>query len=203
MKIICIGRNYREHAKELNNAVPEKPVFFMKPDTALLQKNNPFFYPDFSKNVQYETEIVLKINRNGRHIEEQFAHKYFDEISVGIDFTARDLQAEQKKKGLPWEIAKAFDQSAPVGKFLPKSQFSDLNDINFSLKINGETRQQGNTKNMMFGFDRIVSYISQFVSLKPGDLIFTGTPEGVGPIAIDDHFEVFIEQEKLLEFNVK
>ncbi len=203
MKIICIGRNYREHAKELNNAVPEKPVFFMKPDTALLQKNNPFFYPDFSKNVQYETEIVLKINRNGRHIEEQFAHKYFDEISVGIDFTARDLQAEQKKKGLPWEIAKAFDQSAPVGKFLPKSQFSDLNDINFSLKINGEIRQQGNTKNMMFGFDRIVSYISQFVSLKPGDLIFTGTPEGVGPIAIDDHFEVFIEQEKLLEFNVK
>ena len=203
MKIICIGRNYREHAKELNNAVPEKPVFFMKPDTALLQKNNPFFYPDFSKNVQYETEIVLKINRNGRHIEEQFAHKYFDEISVGIDFTARDLQAEQKKKGLPWEIAKAFDQSAPVGKFLPKSQFSDLNDINFSLKINGETRQQGNTKNMMFGFDRIVSYISQFVSLKPGDLIFTGTPAGVGPIAIDDHFEVFIEQEKLLEFNVK
>jgi len=203
MKIICIGRNYREHAKELNNAVPEKPVFFMKPDTALLQKNNPFFYPDFSKNVQYETEIVLKINRNGRHIEEQFAHKYIDEISVGIDFTARDLQAEQKKKGLPWEIAKAFDQSAPVGKFLPKNQFSDLNDVNFSLKINGETRQQGNTKNMMFGFDRIVSYISQFVSLKPGDLIFTGTPAGVGPIAIDDHFEVFIEQEKLLEFNVK
>lgn len=203
MKIICIGRNYREHAKELNNAVPEKPVFFMKPDTALLQKNNPFFYPDFSKNVQYETEIVLKINRNGRHIEEQFAHKYFDEISVGIDFTARDLQAEQKKKGLPWEIAKAFDQSAPVGKFLPKNQFPDLNDINFSLKINGETRQQGNTKNMMFGFDRIISYISQFVSLKPGDLIFTGTPAGVGPIAIDDHFEVFIEQEKLLEFNVK
>lgn len=203
MKIICIGRNYREHAKELNNAVPEKPVFFMKPDTALLQKNNPFFYPDFSKNVQYETEIVLKINRNGRHIEEQFAHKYIDEISVGIDFTARDLQAEQKKKGLPWEIAKSFDQSAPVGKFLPKNQFSDLNDINFSLKINGETRQQGNTKNMMFGFNRIVSYISQFVSLKPGDLIFTGTPAGVGPIAIDDHFEVFIEQEKLLEFNVK
>jgi acylpyruvate hydrolase len=203
MKIICIGRNYREHAKELNNAVPEKPVFFMKPDTALLQKNNPFFYPDFSKNVQYETEIVLKINRNGRHIEEQFAHKYFDEISVGIDFTARDLQAEQKKKGLPWEIAKAFDQSAPVGKFLPKSQFADLNNINFSLKINGEVRQQGNTEDMMFSFDRIISYVSQFISLKPGDLIFTGTPAGVGPIQINDHFEVFIEEEKLLEFNVK
>ncbi len=203
MKIICIGRNYREHAKELNNAVPEKPVFFMKPDTALLQKNNPFFYPDFSKNVQYETEIVLKINRNGRHIEEQFAHKYFDEIGIGIDFTARDLQAEQKKKGLPWEIAKAFDQSAPVGKFLPKSQFADLNNIKFSLKINGEIRQQGNTEDMMFSFDRIISYVSQFVSLKPGDLIFTGTPAGVGPIQINDHFEVFIGEEKLLEFNVK
>jgi len=203
MKIICIGRNYREHAKELNNAVPEKPVFFMKPDTALLQKNNPFFYPDFSKNVQYETEIVLKINRNGRHIEEQFAHKYFDEIGIGIDFTARDLQAEQKKKGLPWEIAKAFDQSAPVGKFLPKSQFANLNNINFSLKINGETRQQGNTEDMMFSFDRIISYVSQFISLKPGDLIFTGTPAGVGPIQINDHFDVFIEEEKLLEFNVK
>jgi len=203
MKIICIGRNYREHAKELNNAVPEKPVFFMKPDTALLQKNNPFFYPDFSKNVQYETEIVLKINRNGRHIEEQFAHKYFDEIGIGIDFTARDLQAEQKKKGLPWEIAKAFDQSAPVGKFLPKSQFADLNNIKFSLKINGEIRQQGNTGDMMFSFDRIISYVSQFVSLKPGDLIFTGTPAGVGPIQINDHFEVFIGEEKLLEFNVK
>ena len=203
MKIICIGRNYREHAKELNNAVPEKPVFFMKPDTALLQKNNPFFYPDFSKNVQYETEIVLKINRNGRHIEEQFAHKYYDEIGIGIDFTARDLQAEQKKKGLPWEIAKAFDQSAPVGKFLLKSQFPDLNRIRFSLRINDEVRQQGNTEDMMFSFDRIISYVSQFISLKPGDLIFTGTPAGVGPIQINDHFEVFIEDEKLLEFNVK
>jgi len=203
MKIICIGRNYREHAKELNNAVPEKPVFFMKPDTALLQKNNPFFYPDFSKNVQYETEIVLKINRNGRHIEEQFAHKYYDEIGIGIDFTARDLQAEQKKKGLPWEIAKAFDQSAPVGKFLLKSQFPDLNRIRFSLRINDEVRQQGNTEDMMFSFDQIISYVSQFISLKPGDLIFTGTPAGVGPIQINDHFEVFIEDEKLLEFNVK
>ncbi len=203
MKIICIGRNYSEHAKELNNAVPEKPVFFMKPDTALLQKNNPFFYPAFSKDVHYETEIVLKINRNGKYIEEQFAHKYFDEISIGIDLTARDLQAEQKKKGLPWEIAKAFDQSAPVGKFVSKSKFQDINQIGFSLKINGELRQQGNTRDMIFSFDLIISYISQFVSLKTGDLIFTGTPAGVGPIKIDDHFEVFIESELLLEFNVK
>lgn len=203
MKIICIGRNYREHAKELNNPVPEKPVFFMKPDTALLQKNNPFFYPDFSKDVQYETEIVLKINRNGKHIEEKFAHKYFDEIGIGIDFTARDLQAEQKKRGLPWEIAKAFDGAAPVGKFVSKNQFSDINNLRFSLKVNGELRQEGNTHDMMFSFDRIIAYVSQFISLKPGDLIFTGTPSGVGPTKINDHFEVFIESEMLLEFNVK
>ncbi len=203
MKIICIGRNYREHAKELNNPIPEKPVFFMKPDTALLQKNNPFFYPDFSKDVQYETEIVLKINRNGKHIEEQFAHKYFNEIGIGIDFTARDLQAEQKKKGLPWEIAKAFDGAAPVGTFVSKNQFPDINNLHFSLKINGELRQEGSTADMMFGFNRIIAYVSQFISLKPGDLIFTGTPSGVGPTKINDHFEVFIEDEMLLEFNVK
>ncbi len=203
MKIICIGRNYIEHAKELKNAVPTKPVFFMKPDTALLQKNNPFFYPEFSNDVQYETEIVLKINRNGRHIEKKFARKYFDEIGIGIDFTARDLQTEQKQKGLPWEIAKAFDQSAPVGRFLPVSRFDDLNNINFSLKINGEVRQKGNTGDMIFDFGDIISYISKFVSLKTGDLIFTGTPAGVGPIKINDKFEAFIEDEKLLEFNVK
>jgi len=203
MKIICIGRNYIEHAKELNNPVPEKPVFFMKPDTALLQKNNPFFYPEFSKNVQYETELVLKICRNGRHIEEKFAHKYYDEIGIGIDFTARDIQAECKKKGLPWEIAKAFDQAAPVGIFIQKSEFPDMNNIHFQLKINNEIRQEGNSGNMIFGFDRIVSYISNFITLKTGDLIFTGTPEGVGPTAINDHYEVFIEGKKLLEFNVK
>ncbi len=203
MKIICIGRNYREHAKELNNPIPEKPVFFMKPDTALLQKNNPFFYPDFSKDVHYETEIVLKINRNGKHIEDKFAHKYYDEIGIGIDFTARDLQAEQKKKGLPWEIAKAFDGAAPVGEFVSKNLFPDINRLHFSLKINGEVRQEGNTADMMFGFDRIIAYVSQFISLKPGDLIFTGTPSGVGPTKINDHFEAFIEDEMLLEFNVK
>ena len=203
MKIICIGRNYREHAKELNNAIPEKPVFFMKPDTALIKDNKPFYYPGFSKEVHYETEIVLKINRNGKYIEERFARKYFDEIGIGIDFTARDLQAEQKKKGLPWEIAKAFDGAAPVGKFIDKNQFSSLDDIHFSLKINGELRQQGHTADMMFSFDRIIAYVSQFISLKPGDLIFTGTPSGVGPTKIGDRFEAFIEEEKLLEFDVK
>ena len=203
MKIICIGRNYIEHAKELNNPVPKKPVFFMKPDTALLPKNNPFFYPEFSNDVHYEAELVLKISRNGKHIEEKFAYKYYDEIGIGIDFTARDVQAECKKKGLPWEIAKAFDKSAPVGKFLPIATFPDKNDIGFSLKINNEIRQNGNSKNMIFSFDKIIAYVSQFISLRTGDYIFTGTPEGVGPIAIDDHFEAFIENKKLLDFNVK
>ena len=203
MKIICIGRNYIDHAKELNNPVPEKPVFFMKPDTALLLKHNPFFYPDFSKNIHYETELVIKISRNGRHIEEKFAHKYYNEISVGIDFTARDLQAEAKKKGLPWEIAKAFDQSAPVGRFVPLEKISSAGNINFSLKINGQLRQQGNSEDMIFTFDQIIAYVSQFVTLRTGDLIFTGTPQGVGPTKIDDHFEAFIENEKMLAFNVK
>jgi 2-keto-4-pentenoate hydratase/2-oxohepta-3-ene-1,7-dioic acid hydratase in catechol pathway len=202
MKIICIGRNYVDHAKELNNPVPEKPVFFMKPDTALLLKHNPFFYPDFSNDVHYEVEIVVKIDRNGKYIDEKFAHKYYSEISVGIDFTARDLQAQAKKKGLPWEIAKAFDKSAPVGKFIPKSDFN-INDINFSLKVNGELRQQGNTRDMIFSIDKIISYVSRFITLRTGDLIFTGTPHGVGPTKIDDRFEAYIENEKLLEFNVK
>lgn len=203
MKIICIGRNYTEHARELNNPVPEKPVFFMKPDTALLQKNNPFFYPDFSKDVHYETELVLKISRNGRHIEEKFAHKYYNELTIGIDFTARDIQAECKAKGLPWEISKAFDQSAPLGRFLPKTKFSNLNSIQFELNINDVTVQHGNSSDMIFSFDQIISYISKFITLKTGDLIFTGTPEGVGPVKINDHMEAFIEGEKLLELNVK
>lgn len=203
MKIICIGRNYVDHAKELNNPVPSKPVFFMKPDTALIQKRNPFFYPEFSSDIHYEVELVLKISRNGRHIEEKFANKYYDQIGIGIDLTARDLQNECKKKGLPWEIAKAFDNSAPLGEFLPISDFSNMNDINFSLKINDEIRQQGNSGDMIFSFDKIISYLSQFVTLKIGDLIFTGTPVGVGPIKIEDRFEAFIEDNKLLEFKIK
>lgn len=203
MKIICIGRNYSEHAKELNNPVPEKPVFFMKPDTALLPPHNPFFYPAFSNDIHYEVELVLKVNKTGRSISEKFAHKYFDEIGVGIDFTARDLQNDCKKKGLPWEIAKAFDFSAPIGKFLPKKSFEDLNNIEFGLKINDEWRQKGNSKDMIFSFDKIISYVSQFVTIRKGDYIFTGTPEGVGPAKVDDHFELFIGDEKLLSFNVK
>ena len=203
MKIICIGRNYIEHAKELNNPVPEKPVFFMKPDTALLLKNNPFFYPEFTSDLHFETELVLKICKNGRHIEEKFASTYYDEIGIGIDFTARDIQAECKKKGLPWEIAKAFDQSAPIGKFLPVSEIKDIANINFELKINGEIKQHGNNRDMIFSFDKIIAYVSQFVTLRTGDFIFTGTPEGVGPTKIGDHFEAFIEGKKLLSFNVK
>jgi 2-keto-4-pentenoate hydratase/2-oxohepta-3-ene-1,7-dioic acid hydratase in catechol pathway len=203
MKIICIGRNYIEHAKELSNPVPKKPVFFLKPDTALLQKNNPFFYPAFSNNVHYEVELVLRICKNGRHIGEKFAKNYYDEIGIGIDFTARDIQAECKKKGLPWEIAKAFDQSAPVGKFLNINQVRDLNDINFTLKINDKIRQSGNSKDMIFSFDQIIAYVSMFITLREGDYIFTGTPEGVGPVQINDHFEAFIEGRKLLDFNVK
>ncbi len=203
MKIICIGRNYREHAKELNNPVPEKPVFFMKPDTALLPENSPFFYPAFSNDVHYETEIVLKISRDGRQIAEASAREYFEEISVGIDFTARDLQAEQKKKGLPWEIAKAFDGAAPVGKFVNTNRYPDIHNLHFSLKINGVLRQSGTTADMMFRFEKIIAYVSQFITLKTGDLIFTGTPAGVGPTKTGDRFEAFIEGEKLLEFEVR
>jgi len=203
MKIICIGRNYVEHAKELNNPLPTKPIFFLKPESAIILKNQPFFYPEFSKDIHYETEIVLKICKVGKHILPEFAHTYFDEIGIGFDLTARDLQNECKAKGLPWEMAKAFDQSAPLGSFKPKSAFKNINDIAFSLKVNQEIRQQGNTKDLIFSFDHLISYVSQFVTLKIGDLIFTGTPEGVGPVHIGDHLEAFIEGEKCLDLKVK
>ncbi len=203
MKIICIGRNYARHAQELNNEVPGEPVFFLKPETALLPKRNPFVYPSFSREVHYETEIVVRINRLGKHIHEKFAPKYYNEIGIGIDFTARDEQQQLKQKGLPWEKAKAFDGSAPVGKFLPVEQFQDIQNINFGLKINGEIRQQGNTRDMIFPVNKIIAYVSQFVTLKIGDLIFTGTPAGVGQVHIGDTLECFIEDIPLLKFNVK
>ena len=203
MKIICIGRNYVAHAQELNNPLPEEPVFFMKPDTSLIIRNRPFFYPDFSRDIHHETELVLKISKNGRHIEEKFAHTYYEEIGIGIDFTARDLQQKQKEKGLPWEISKAFDGAAPLGKFLPKEKFPDLSNIRFHLLKNGDKVQDGNSGLMIFSFDRIISYVSKFISLKMGDLIFTGTPAGVGPVQIGDVLEAFIQDEKLLKCAVK
>lgn len=203
MKIICIGRNYVKHAEELNNPLPEEPVFFLKPDSAIIRRNQPFFYPDFSKEIHFETELVLKICKVGRHIPERFAHSYYDEIGIGIDFTARDLQKKCKEKGLPWEIAKAFDYSAPLGKFLPKSRFEKMNDINFSLKVNGEQRQKGNSAHMIFSFDSIIAYVSKFITLKMGDLIFTGTPEGVGPVHVGDQLQAFIEGDELMDFKVK
>ncbi len=202
MKIICIGRNYIDHAKELNNPVPKKPMFFMKPDTALVENNAPFNYPQHSEDVHFEAEIVLKICKSGNHISEEFAHTYFQELTIGIDFTARDLQNECKSKGHPWEIAKAFDQSAPIGKFINKDSLSNQNSINFSLIINGEERQTGNSGDMIFSFSRIISYISNFITFKEGDLIFTGTPAGVGSIVIHDQLECYLEGVKLLDFSV-
>lgn len=203
MKIICIGRNYAAHAKELSNPIPKEPVIFLKPDTALLPKRMPFFYPSFSKDVHYEAELVVKIDRVGKNINQKFAHKYYSELTVGIDFTARDLQTQYKEKGLPWERAKAFDGSAPVGKFVAKERFHDINELNFSLKINGQSGQKGNTRDMLFSIDAIIEYVSQFFTLKIGDLIFTGTPEGVGPISINDRFEAFLEDEKVLDLKIK
>lgn len=203
MKIICIGRNYVEHAKELNNPLPKKPIFFLKPESALMQNNQPFFYPDFSNDIHFETEIVLRICKVGKHIQPKFAHTYFDKIGIGLDLTARDLQNECKSKGLPWEIAKSFDQAAPLGLFKAKSDFDDINNLNFSLKINDEIRQEGNTKDLIFSFDYLISYVSQFMTFKIGDLIFTGTPAGVGPLKIGDYLEAFIEDEKCLELKIK
>jgi acylpyruvate hydrolase len=203
MKIICIGRNYVAHAEELNNDVPAKPVFFMKPDSALVIDNRPFFYPDFSKNVHHELEVVIRIDRLGRSIEEKFASRYFSEIALGVDFTARDLQDEQKKKGLPWEIAKGFDYSAPVSKFLPVSDFKDIHKLSFKLDLNGKTVQDGTTSLMIFSFEKIIAYVSRFMTLKTGDLIYTGTPAGVGPVSVNDRLEAYLEGEKLMDFPVK
>lgn len=203
MKIIAIGRNYAEHAKELNNPVPTTPVIFLKPDTAVLKDNKPFYIPDFSDDVHYELEVVLKICKEGKHIAEKFASNYYDEIGLGIDFTARDIQAKHKQKGLPWELAKAFDNSAPISIFIPKADFEDLYNLNFELKVNDETRQKGYTKDLLFSFEKIISFVSQYITLKKGDLIFTGTPEGVGKVNKGDKLEAWLEGKQLLNFDVK
>lgn len=204
MKIICIGLNYVAHIEEMKNNVPDEPVFFMKPDTALLRNNDPFYIPDWSDSVHHEIELVLKINRIGKNIEKKFAHRYYDEIGLGIDFTARDVQAKLKAKGLPWEKAKAFDKAAVLsGTFIPKEEFSDLKSINFHLDINGEPVQKGNSGFMIFDFDSIISHISKYVTLKIGDLIYTGTPAGVGAVKIGDRLEGYLEDKKMFDFEVK
>ena len=204
MKIICIGRNYAQHAAELNNEIPSEPVFFLKPDTALLQHSSPFFIPDFTQEVHYEVEIVVKINRLGKNIQAKFAHKYYDEIGLGIDFTARDVQDVLKAKGLPWEKAKAFDGSALVSKkFVPKTEFLDLNNINFNLEINGSTVQKGNSSDMLFKIDDIIANVSKYLTLKIGDLIYTGTPSGVGKVYINDELNGFLEGKEMFKCKIK
>jgi 2-keto-4-pentenoate hydratase/2-oxohepta-3-ene-1,7-dioic acid hydratase in catechol pathway len=203
MKIICIGRNYAEHARELNNDVPSDPVIFMKPKTALLMPDKHLYYPEFTDDLQYECELVVKISKNGKYIQEKFARKYYNEISVGLDFTARDLQQRQKEKGLPWEIAKAFDSSAAAGSFVPLNQSMKLDDLHFELKLNDKTVQEGHTRDMIFGVNRIIEYASQFFTLNIGDLIFTGTPAGVGPVNVYDKLEGYLEGQKLLEVNIR
>lgn len=203
MRIFAIGRNYAEHISELKNESLGEPVIFMKPDTALLKNNEPFYYPDFTRDIHFEVEIVLKISKEGKYIQEKFAHKYYDEIGIGIDFTARDLQQKAKEKGLPWLLAKGFNGSAPVSGFVPKDQFQDLNNINFSLEKDGEIRQKGNTGLMLFNFDFIISYLSTFFTLKKGDIIFTGTPKGVGPIQRGNVLKAYVEDQKMLECEIK
>ena len=203
MKIICVGRNYKKHIVELKNKIPKEIVFFLKPETAVPQKNQPFFIPDFSNNVHHEIEIVIKINKTGKHIQEKFAHRYYDELTLGIDFTARDIQEKLKKEGKPWEKAKSFDGSAPVGRFIKKNTVDNIHDLNFKLIVNNKQIQYDNSKNMIFSIDQIISYVSEFITLKKGDLIFTGTPSGVGRVEKNDILEGYLENEKLIETIVR
>ena len=204
MKIFCIGRNYANHAKELDNPVPKQPLVFCKLPTALVKQNKPFYYPEFSQDIHHEVELVLKICKNGKHISEKFACNYYEDITIGLDFTARDVQQKCKDKGHPWEIAKAFDNSAPIGDFISINELgTGMDDISFSLQKNGQTVQQGNTKDLLFSFDKLIVHLSKYFTLQKGDLIFTGTPEGVGPINIGDQLDAFIGEKHLLTCRVK
>lgn len=203
MKIFCVGRNYVAHAKEMGSEVSDEPVIFMKPKSALLQAHTPFYYPEFTNELHYEAELVLRISKNGKYIQERFANKYYDAITAGIDFTARDIQAELKEKGLPWEKAKAWDNSAVIGKWIPLQNIRNKKDINFSLTKNKELVQKGNSGMMIHNFDKIVAYISNYFSINIGDLIFTGTPEGVGEVVVGDELELFIEEDSLMTLEVK
>lgn len=203
MKLICIGRNYTEHIEELKNERPTDPVVFLKPDTSILLKKQPFFIPDFSDDIHHEVEILVKIDRIGKHIDKKFAHKYYSEIGLGIDFTARDLQSKLKEKGLPWEKAKAFDGAAVMGKWLDKNEFEDVDNLNFSLEKNGVVVQQGNTSLMLYKIDEIIEYVSKYFTLKIGDIIFTGTPAGVGRVEDGDKLEGYLEGKKMFSIKVK
>jgi 2-keto-4-pentenoate hydratase/2-oxohepta-3-ene-1,7-dioic acid hydratase in catechol pathway len=203
MKIICIGRNYADHAKEMKSELPTEPIFFLKPDTALLKNGNPFFYPEFTKDLHYECELVVQIQKVGKNIAEKFAPKYYSKVTLGIDFTARDLQQNCKEKGLPWEIAKAFEHSAPISnKFIEISSL-DFENLTFELYKNGEKVQTGHTSDMIFSIDKLIAYVSKFMTLKTGDLLFTGTPAGVGPVQIGDKLEGFLNEEMMFEFNIR
>ncbi|MFZ4862116.1 fumarylacetoacetate hydrolase family protein [Sphingobacterium sp. Mn56C] len=203
MKIIAVGRNYIDHAKELNNPVPEIPVIFMKPDTAVLKDNKDFYFPEFSNDIHYECELVIRICNEGKHISQKFAHKYYDAIGLGIDFTARDIQAKHKEKGLPWELAKSFDNSAVISPLIPKTEFEDLGNLGFSLKKNGDIVQQGNSKDMIFDIDSLLVFISKYITLRKGDLIYTGTPAGVGPVAIGDRLVGYIGDKEMFVTQIK
>ena len=203
MKLICIGRNYTKHIEELQNERPTEPVVFIKPDTAILLKKQPFFIPDFSEDVHHEVEVLVKINRVGKHIDKKFAHKYYEEIGLGIDFTARDLQQKLKEKGLPWEKAKSFDGAAVIGEWMDKSEISDVDNLNFSLQKNETTVQTGNTSHMLYKIDEIIEYVSKYFTLKIGDIIFTGTPAGVGKVVANDELKGFIEDKEMFSIKVK
>ncbi len=203
MKIFAIGQNYVEHNKELNSADPTEPVVFMKPDTAILRDNKPFFLPDFSKEIHYETELIIKINRIGKNISPKFAHRYYDEIGLGIDFTARDLQRRLKNEGKPWELCKAFDNSAVIGRFIPKTELGEIQNIDFHLDINGKSVQQGNSKDMIFPIHELIAYVSKYFTLKIGDILFTGTPVGVGKVEIGDRLQGYIFDREMFDFQIK
>jgi 2-keto-4-pentenoate hydratase/2-oxohepta-3-ene-1,7-dioic acid hydratase in catechol pathway len=203
MKIICVGRNYADHAKELKNDIPTVPIIFMKPKGAILLPEKPLYYPEFTDDLQYECEVVVKICKNGKFIQEKFANKYYSEVTLGIDFTARDVQREQQKKGLPWEIAKAFDGSAAVGKFVPVTVETDVHNLAFQLKLNDELVQDGHTRNMIFSVDNLIAYVSRFFTINIGDLIFTGTPAGVGPVNAGDKLEGYLQGNRVLEVDLK
>ena len=203
MKIICVGRNYSDHIKELKNETPTDPVLFLKPDTAILLKKQPFFIPEFSNDVHHEVELLVKINKIGKHIDKKFAHKYYDEIGLGIDFTARDLQADLKKNGLPWEKAKAFDGSAVIGNFIDKKEISDLDNLAFHLDLNGKTVQEGNSDQMIWKIDALIEYVSKYFTLKIGDVIFTGTPAGVGKVSAEDILTGYIGETEMFSIKVK